>query len=193
MNWPARLALLPALLFALVPSPAEAETPDSLEAVRELYFAAVQEESAIPRGLQAILELRASGAAPTGGTTDVVLSAYQGALITLRAKHGFWPPDRLRHLREGLGILDQAVAARPEHPEIRYLRLLSCYFLPGILGRGGSVREDFGALARLLPSARDAFAPDLYRMMVAFVLEHGALEAPELERLQDAVDPEDDG
>jgi len=150
--------------------------PDSLVRVRQLYLEAVREESAIPRGLQAVEELRAVGETPVGSAGDAVLSAYRGAFITLRAKHGFWPPARLRHLREGLAMLDGAVAAHPDHPEIRYLRLLSCYFLPGILGRAESVREDFVALAKLLPMAADVYPPELYRTMVRFVLENGGLE-----------------
>jgi hypothetical protein len=114
--------------------------------------------------------------------------------VTLRAKHGTWPPSRLRHLREGLSILDGAVAARPDEAEVRYLRLLSCYYLPGILGRGRSVREDFAALARLLPEARHDFPPELYAAMVRFVLENGGPSPPQRAALLAALEaPPGDG
>jgi hypothetical protein len=88
-----------------------------------------------------------------GSTLAATLTAYEGALATLRAKHALWPPRKLQHLRAGLAVLDATIEAHPEHAEARYLRLMSCYYLPSILGRGGSVQEDFAALARLLPGA----------------------------------------
>jgi hypothetical protein len=101
------------------------------------------------------------------------LTAYEGAFTLLRAKHGVWPPDRLRHTRQGLEVLDSLIAANPNHAEARYLRLMSCYYLPRILGRGWSVRDDFAALARLLPSIRAQYPADLYQAIVQFVLQNG--------------------
>lgn len=167
--------------------------PDSLSRVRQLYLEAVSDESAISRGMEAIEQIRAVGEFRSGTSATAVLSAYRGAFITLRAKHGFWPPARLRHLNEGLAVLDRAVAAQPDQPEIRYLRLLSCYFLPGILGRGDSVREDFDALARLLPTAPAAFPPGLYATMLEFVLENGGLKAYQRVPLEDALASAGDG
>ena len=104
-----------------------------MEQLRSLYYQAVEDESAIALGLAQVDSLRNAGFAAPGQDRDGVLTAYRGALITLRAKHGFWPPDRLKHLREGLRIMDAAVAAHPEVAEVRYLRLMSCFYLPGIL------------------------------------------------------------
>lgn len=181
-----RLLLAAALLVCSMPSPVAAQD-DGLGRVRAAYLAAVQEEAAIARGLGEIEALRASVAYPPGGARDALLAAYRGALVTLRAKHGTWPPARLRDLRGGLAVLDSVVAAHPDHAEVRYLRLMSCYYLPGILGRNGSVREDFAALARLLPSARDRYPPDLYAAVVTFVLENGRPGEAERARLEAAL------
>jgi hypothetical protein len=159
-----------------------------LDSLRALYYAAVQEERAIPRGLQAVDSLRQSGTVAPGGPLEGILLAYEGGLITLRAKHGFWPPDRLRHLRDGLALLDQAVELHPEVAEVRYLRLMSCYYLPGIIGRRRSVLDDFAALARLLPAARSDHPPELYRAIVTFVLEHGEPTEQERAALQGALE-----
>ena len=162
-------------MAAIAPSTAFAEAGgDPLEPLRRLYLEAVEEKSAIAEGLAEIDSLRAAGLAPEGGRMSGVLAAYEGALITLRAKHGFWPHDRLRHLRGGLSILDEAVHDHPGVAEIRYLRLMSCYYLPGILGRGESVQQDFDALAELLPEAREEYPPRLFDAIVSFVLENGS-------------------
>lgn len=157
------------------PGPDTPESRRDLERVRALYLTAVADPRAIEQGLREIRMLRAHLLPAPGSWTDAALRAYHGALVTLRAKHAVWPPSRLRHLREGLAVLDEVVARHPAHVEARYLRLMSCYYLPGILGRSGSVREDFDALGRLLPAAREAYPAELYSSMVRFLLEQGRL------------------
>lgn len=162
--------LAAALLAPAVHAEAQAPSPAEIQGVRQLYGEALTSERAIPRGLAEVERLRAVTRDPHALAT---LTAYRGAFTVLRAKHGVWPPDRLRHTRNGLAVLDGVVAAHPRHAEARYLRLMSCYYLPGIFGRGWSVRDDFAALARLLPSGRGDYPPDLYQAIVRFVMEHG--------------------
>jgi hypothetical protein len=181
-----RTLLLAAALVLGAAAPAPAQ-PDPLDRVRAEYYAAVEEEAAIARGMQTIEAIRARGRHPPGSDGAALLEAYRGALITLRAKHGSWPPFRLRDLREGLAVLDAVVSRHPDHPEVRYLRLMSCYYLPGVLGRSGSVRDDFRALARLLPGARGRYPPALYESVVRFVLENGRPAAAERARLEAAL------
>ncbi|CAA9299314.1 MAG: hypothetical protein AVDCRST_MAG89-343, partial [uncultured Gemmatimonadetes bacterium] len=173
--------LVAAVLFG-VPAPAHGQDP--VQRIRQLYLSAVQDESAIARGMRALREVRAAGAVRAGSGLDAALTAYDGALATLRAKHGSWPPARLLHLRQGLAVMDAVVAAHPDHPEVRYLRLMSCYYLPAILGRGASVREDFTALARLLPGARGEYPPELYAAITRFVLRHGTPTAAQRRALE---------
>lgn len=178
------LLLAAALLMTSLSAAGQTPTSGEIEGVRQLYLQAVQSERAIPRGLAEVERLRAR-------TRDAhalaTLTAYTGALTVLRAKHGLWPPDRLRHTRNGLAVLDRVIAAHPEHAEARYLRLMSCYYLPRILGRGWSVREDFAALARLLPSVRGDYPPDLYQAIVRFVIQNGQPSPEQRAALQAAL------
>ena len=168
-------------------------TPDSVDArvdlapLREFYLASVRDERAIAKGLAEVKRLREAAHPPAGGALDATLTAYTGALVTLRAKHAFWPPQKLAHLRDGLAILDRTVERHPDHAEARYLRLMSCYYLPGILGRGGSVRADFAALARLLPNVRGQYPRDLYHAITRFVVERGRLPAEQRRVLEDTL------
>jgi len=152
--------------------------------VRLLYLDAVESARGIAPGLAEVERQRAAERDPAAAAA---LAAYRGAFILLRAKHGTWPPDRLRHTRRGLAVLDSVVAAHPEQAEVRYLRLMSCYYLPRILGRKWSVREDFAALARLLPSVRSQYPPDLYRAIVDFVLRHGTPTPAQRAALQASI------
>ncbi len=147
----------------------------------------MEDDAAIAAAAAEIEALRAPGSDCAGSPSAAVLDAYSGALTTLRAKHGWWPPDRLGHLNRGFELLDGAVAAEPDEVEVRYLRLMSAYYLPGLLGRGWSVREDFEALFHLLPGASGAFPPDIYRPIVRFVLEKGSPPAEARRALEEAL------
>lgn len=167
--------LLSALLLMTIADSAGAQAPmpgarTGLAQVRHLYYEAVQSERSIGRGLAEVERQRAH---TQDAHARATLTAYVGAFTLLRAKHGTWPPDRLRHTRRGLATLDSLITEHPRHAEARYLRLMSCYYLPRILGRGWSVRDDFAALSRLLPGVRGEYPPDLYQAIVRFVLENG--------------------
>jgi hypothetical protein len=124
-----------------------------LQRLRSLYILALADEDRIePARDQAAALIGRAG--ERGDADDLALSrAYDGALTVLRAKHGFWPLGRVNHLRSGLRVLDREVEARPDHLEIRYLRLVSTAFLPEFFGRGDSARRDLEVVARLLAGA----------------------------------------
>jgi hypothetical protein len=109
--------------------------------------------------------------------------AYRGAIAVARAKHGFNPNRKLRHLKAGGPPLDSAVAAAPGDAEVRYLRLVSAYYLPFFLGRRDSVRADFAALARILPGVTGEFPPGWYLAIAGFVMDKGRLEPEARDRL----------
>ena len=164
-----------------------AAAPDSLplrmDRLRVLYVLSVRDERLAGEGereLERLRPLAPREAAP-------LLQAYRGAFRVLDAKHSAWPPRKLEHLKAGLPTLDSAVSARPDEAEIRYLRLVSCYYLPFFIGRGQSVKDDFAALARLLPEAHRDYPARWYLGFARFVLEKGSLEEDRRRALEASV------
>lgn len=185
LSVPLRLCVM-LLGWVLSAAPARASSDVDLRPLRQEYLAAVSDARAIPRGLEEIERIRGGGGVVAGSELDATLTAYRGALVTLQAKHAAWPPRKLSYMREGLALLDGAVAASPDAAEARYLRLMSCYYLPAFFGRRGSVRDDFAALARLLPQVRARYPAELYGAITRFVVEHGRLD-PERRRALEAT------
>lgn len=138
----------------------------SLERLRTLWFLSVAEDSMLPRARAEWGALR-----ERGDLHPDLQAAYDGALEVVAAKHALWPPRKLDHLKAAAPLLDSAVARSPNHPEIRYLRLMSCYYLPFFFGRKASVEEDFHALARLLPGWTGNVGEGLRGEVARFVLE----------------------
>jgi hypothetical protein len=161
--------------------------PTELERLRAMYFLSVEDRSWMGSAWEHLenLEGRLTEGAPEG----VILKAYRGALEVVRAKHARWPPTKLSHLREGVGILDRLVEKEPENLEVRYLRLVSCYYLPFFFKREESVREDFQVLVAELPRQPEAFSPAVYRGVVEFVLDKGEPAERDRALLREAVTP----
>jgi hypothetical protein len=152
-----------------------------------LYLLGVEDEDYVEAGFESLddLETRFAGELRAADQVDRI-TALRGALTTLRAKHSFWPHHKLGHVERGMALLDDAVAGKPDSAPVRYLRLMSGFYLPGILGRKDEVEADFQALVELLPDARADFPPDLYPVIVDFVLHNAALSDEQriaLERL----------
>ena len=84
--------------------------------------------------------------------------------------------------------MDGAVAEAPGQADIRYVRLMSGFYLPGIFGRGDEVDQDLAALVQLLPGARDQFPDPVFPEVVRFVLEHADPE-PDDRRALEALLP----
>ena len=131
-----------------------------IDQVRALYVAGVESEGAIDEGISLI------DAAPYD---TALLEAYKAAFTVLKAKHAFWPVQKMRHLNEGIPQLDALVAQNPSDIKVRYLRLLSCYYLPRFLGFSEAVEEDTRKIAALLPEQQHSLPPDLYNHMTEFI------------------------
>lgn len=136
-----------------------------VDRLRAFFIDSVEDETAIDRA-EAYLATIDVHAEP-------VWEAYAALFEIMRAKHVFWPGRKMDHLNAGLPVLDRLVEALPDDVEIRYIRLMSCYYLPRFLGRGWSVDADFAALSRLLPGAQGRFPAGLYAEMLQFVYEAG--------------------
>ncbi|MFP4624932.1 MAG: squalene/phytoene synthase family protein, partial [Gemmatimonadota bacterium] len=155
----------------------------SLTALGRLWIQAVDDEASVHAGLDAVDRLE-SGRDPLPPARGRLLRAYRGSFTALLAKHGGWPRERLRNLREGFALMDAVVAEAPDAADLRYIRLMSGFYLPGVFGRGQEVEADLRALVRLLPDARDRFPPALFPEVVRFVLENGEPATGDRARLE---------
>ncbi len=74
---------------------------------------------------------------------------YLGSAYTLRSRDMGFGPKKLRTLRQGLRVMDEAVANAPDDPKVRLGRALTTQALPGIFGRADESRNDFLKLAEM--------------------------------------------
>ena len=158
------------VLFGLISHAAVAQTP-TIHDVRNLYVQSAEDRMLIDSAEVVLANLAHPG--------QEMAVAYGAALTIMRAKHARWPFSKMKHLRRGLPVLDDLVAEHPAHAEIRYLRLISCYYLPGFLGRKWSTEEDMKYLAAELPTIRSTVEPSIYAIMAEFILDNTQLSKDE--------------
>ena len=108
---------------------------EPVELLRAFFFRSVESEEAILDAERYLAEL--------GDYSDPTVHAYAAMFSIMNAKHVFWPGKKMEYLKAGLPVLDSLIQKYPDHAEIRYLRLLGCYYLPRFLKRGWSVDEGF--------------------------------------------------
>lgn len=152
----------------------EAEAESSLQEVWALYFWGVGAKKRVAEAEDLLDRIRGAG---FGDSSE--LRALAAALEVLRAKHSRWPPNKLKHLKAGLSVLDQLIVDHPDDPVVRYLRLASCYSLPFFLSQDESVKADLAFLTRYLPDRTGAFSEPVHRLVLKFMLETD-LDAPEV-------------
>jgi hypothetical protein len=91
-----------------------------------------------------------------------LLQAYLGSVYTLDSRDAWPGPGKLRYLRDGGRLMDQAVAAAPDNPAVRFIRAINYFELPFIFGTHQTARNDFEILLRQVEGIEQtSFALDI--------------------------------
>jgi hypothetical protein len=149
--------------------------PRDREVLRALHFLSVESRDRLEEARDSLTVL--AGRYDGNERAEFLLTAFEGALEVVRAKHARWPPNKLKHLGAGADLLDRVVQERPEDPEARYLRFSSYAFLPFFLRRDGELKEDTDFLAGTLGDVPPVFPPGVWEAVVQSVLNAGMLNS----------------
>lgn len=104
-------------------------------------------------------------------------SRRDGASTMLAAADARWPWEKGKLARQGMALLDQAVAADPDDLEVRFLRGMTNYRLPRFLGRLDLAARDLAFVAeRARPAAGSGL---LARPLAAAALYHHGMVCEE--------------
>lgn len=91
-----------------------------------------------------------------------------GSATVISAREPFWPGAKIRRVREGLALMDAALAENPDDADARFTRASNNLFLPDLFDRKSVVQTDFAWLQER--ADRGEFAVD-FRQYV--YLYHG--------------------
>ncbi|MBA3273856.1 MAG: hypothetical protein H0T11_08310 [Chthoniobacterales bacterium] len=83
---------------------------------------------------------------------------YLGSAYTLRSRDLGFGPKKLQVLRQGVGVMNEAVAAAPADPKVRLARALTISAFPAILGYRADAQKDFAELTVMAERSPEKFA-----------------------------------
>lgn len=128
----------------------------------------------------------------TTNPNDTLAKAFLGSACALRAKYGKWGPTKLKFLKRGRKLIDEAVASSPSDARVRMVRAMAYSRIPERFGVRSTAIKDFQTLVpiakvgkNLTESERQAI---LYYAALAFREEEMA-GVPELMSLCKKIDP----
>lgn len=81
-------------------------------------------------------------------STNVVALVYRGSLWTLRARDAWWPPTKLKYLKQGGEEMDRAVEIASDNMMVRLIRGINSLSLPEMFSRLDIALEDFITLLK---------------------------------------------
>lgn len=107
----------------------------ALESSREVFPQIVQNEQKMAK-LIADLEKDKSA----------IAKAYRGAMIIMSAEYTSYPLRKYNRFKKGKALIESAIAADPQNPEIRYIRILVQSKCPDMLGYNNDIVKDMNVL-----------------------------------------------
>ena len=101
----------------------------TMELIRNLYYSSVEDENQLEK-LDSLIKITFSDSI---SNYPPIILAYYGGIQALKAKHAFWPFNKLSYFNSSMDILEKAVEKGPENLEIRFIRFAILDNVPGIL------------------------------------------------------------
>jgi hypothetical protein len=145
---------------------------------RMLFYEAVENESKIDSALQ-IFEQIKNLYSNLNGRAQV----YIGALNAVKAKHAFWPHDKLYYANKGLDMMDHGLMLKQDDIESLFVQGSICYNLPFFFNRNSDALKNFKQIIQLLPEKKHLYDSQLIADIVRFLNEEIELSASDAEAL----------
>jgi hypothetical protein len=147
----------------------------SLSQARQLFYQSVENSKTIEKA-KALFEEIGKDQEYEGLTLT-----YIGALTALKGKFAFFPITKYRHAVKGLKLMDQGILKNPSNIESRFIRGMTCYYLPFFFKRKKTAQSDFKMIVNNLNNEYHRYDPEVIKDVTAFILENIELNAEEKE------------
>ncbi|MCR4417078.1 MAG: hypothetical protein NUV92_04975 [Ignavibacteria bacterium] len=111
--------------------------------VRKLFYYSVESTDSLKKFETELKKLNSK-------IDENFLLAYNGAYLTLVAKHSINPYTKYYKLKEGLELIGEAIQREPNNLEYRFIRLSILNYVPSFLGFDDLFFEDFEKANQLI-------------------------------------------
>lgn len=151
---------------------------DDIKQIRAEFYEAVNKEAAAEGFYK---KMKAAD------LNNPLMLAYYGSASALRAKHAWNPYHKVSYLKAGMKDIDKAVAEKPEHLEIRFLRFSLEHYLPAFLGYSKHLETDRKKIIALIEKNQlSTVDKSLLTHIIGFMKESGRCSPAEIAALKKA-------
>lgn len=150
----------------------------SIGRARKLFYQSVEQADSIEKAIRLFKEIQ------TKKADEGIALTYIGALTALKGKFAFLPVTKYRRVLQGLALMDRGVKTSPDDIEARFIRGMTCFYLPFFFNRKQTAREDFRHIVRRLNTEFDHYNTDMIMNVTDFLLEHAELNTEEMLRIE---------
>ncbi|MBL6446577.1 hypothetical protein JMN32_09665 [Fulvivirga sp. 29W222] len=118
-----------------------------------------------------------------------LIQAYQAAAESLMAKHSWNPLNKFSYLKNAQELLNDAVKADEENPEIRFLRLYIQRSIPSYMGMSGDIAEDKAAILTHLDKLNvEELGRDIATYIATYMAATDLTTAPEASLIKEKLE-----
>jgi len=119
---------------------------------------------------------------------DPMLLAYFGSAEAVRAKHSWNPYNKVAYLKSGLKNLNNAVSAKPDNLEIRFLRFSLEHYIPSFLSMSDHLDTDKTHIVKLIEKRQLGLVDaSLLKNIINFMKDTKRCNASEIAILDKAI------
>ncbi len=140
--------LIAIVTFLLCLSLAFSRNKYEIEELRVIFYSAIQNDDKMDDFRNKLLQVFGE----YNTKIESLGIAYWGIYHTLIAKHSYNPYTKLKELKKGLDIIDQAIQKDKKNLEIRFLRFSVLHHIPDFFGYNDEKKDDAQAILDLLKS-----------------------------------------
>ena len=154
-----------------------ASESDRIIEARKLFYQSVENSKTIKKTIKIFKEIEKNK------EYEGLALTYIGALNALKGKFSFFPLSKYRHVIKGLKLMDQGIDKSPNDIEARFIRAMTCYYLPFFFKRKKTALNDFKVIITLLNSSYQRYDVQLITDVINFISENIDLNREEIEVL----------
>lgn len=166
------------MLFLGAPVIGAASETIPLDRARTLFYVSVEQADSIDTAIRLFRKISEHD------VYEGVALTYIGALTALKGKFAFLPTTKYKRVLEGLELMDQGIEKSPDNIEARFIRGMTCFYLPFFFNRKETSRKDFKNIVRNLENAAGQYDAALIMNVTDFLLEHAELNGKERDGIE---------
>jgi len=155
-----------------------ASPEEALSRARSLFYESVEDRQAVEPAMALFRKIGAQG------TQEGLAMTYIGALTALQGKYALFPMTKYRRAKKGIALMNRGVAMDPDQIESRFVRGMTCYYLPFFFHMKETALLDFQVLIRLLETEYGDYDAGIVGHIIDFLLNNVPLSEEEMRIIQ---------